>query len=419
TGLVVSMSMSLGGCSSSSAVAEAPAMEGKAEASATLPEVYLTDAARLAEAKARVEAGDPALAPAVAALVELAEESMALPMISVADKPTVPPSGNKNDYVSLSPYWWPNPDTEDGLPYIRRDGEINPERFDYDVNKLGDFGSAVRWLGIAYYFTGDERYAAEAVKRIDHFLIDPETAMTPRMRYGQFVPGVNDGRKYGVIETLRLRWVPDAISLLDGSDAMTDEVMAGAKKWFGDYAKWLNSSAFGVAERDGPNNHGTWAEAQIAYYSAFAGDWDTVREMAERVPARIALQFEPDGQQPEETKRTRALDYTEFNLRGMTELAVLAERVGIDLWSFSTDDGRSIRQGFAFALPYFAQEKEWPYQQIAPPQKKHDEYVQSLRRASIAYGDPRFEEVIATLDGLTNEGLVFANLLIPRPAEAE
>ncbi len=409
------VAVTLAGCLISLPAGGTPADAESVEATAALPEVYLTDAARLAQAKARVEAGDPAVASAMAGLVRLAEEAMGLPMVSIAEKPTVPPSGNKNDYVSLSPYWWPNPDTEDGLPYVRRDGEINPERDLYDVNKLGDFGSAVRWLGIAYYFTGDERYAQEAVKRINHFLIDPETAMTPRMQYGQFVPGVNDGRKYGVIETLRLRWVPDAISLLDGSPAMTPDIMAGAIKWFGDYAQWLNTSEFGTQERDGPNNHGTWAEAQIAYYSAFAADWDTVREMAERVPARIALQFEPDGQQPEETKRTRALDYTEFNLRGMTELAVLAEQVDVDLWSFRTDDGRSIRQGFTFALPYFAQEKQWPYQQIAPPQKKHDEYAQSLRRASIAYGEERFEEVIATLDGLTDEGRVFLDLLIPLP----
>lgn len=384
----------------------------------TLPEVYLTDPARLAAVKARVQADDPTLEPAVTALVRLAENAMELPMVSIAEKPSIPPSGNKNDYVSLSPYWWPNPNTEDGLPYIRRDGEVNPERDLYDVNKLSNFGNAVRWLGFAYYFTGDERYAQEAVERIKHFLIDQETAMTPRMRYAQFIPGVNDGRQYGVIETLRLRWVPDAISVLQGSDAMTADVMAGAKQWFDDYATWLNTSEFGVAERDGVNNHGTWAEAQIAYYSAFAGDWDTVREMAERVPARIALQIEPDGTQPHELKRTLALHYTEFNLRGLTELAVLADRVDVDLWSYTTDDGRSIRGGFAFALPYFAQEEEWPYQQISAPQKKHNTWAQSLRRASIAYDDPRFEDVIATLDGLTGPGRVFLDLLISLPEDS-
>lgn len=388
-----------------------------AQETTDLPEVYITDAQRLADVRARVLAGDEDLKPAVTALTELAEEAMLLPMISVADKPTVPPSGDKNDYVSLSPYWWPNPDTEDGLPYVRRDGEINPERDLYDVNKLGDFGKAVSWLGFAYYFTGDERYAEEAVKRINHFLIDPETRMTPRMLFGQFVPGVNEGRQYGVIETLRLRWVPEAISLLEGSDAMTDQVMAGAKQWFGDYALWLNTSEFGTAERDGPNNHGTWAEAQIAYFSAFAGDWDTVEEMAQRVPARVAYQIEPDGRQPEELERTKALDYSEFNLRALSELAVLAERVEIDLWNYKTEDGRGISTGLHFLVPYLTGEQEWPYEQITPPQKKHDWYVQTLRRASIAYDDPRYEQAIDRLDGLTNAGVVFRDLIISRPTE--
>lgn len=382
-----------------------------------LPEVYITDAQRLADVRARAMAGDEDLQPAIAALIELADEAMQLPMLSIADKPAAPPSGNMNDYVSLSPYWWPNPDTDDGLPYVRRDGEINPERDLYDVNKLGDFGKVVVWTGFAYYFTGDERYAEEAVRRIRHFLIDPATRMTPRMLYGQFIPGVNEGRQYGIIETLRLRWVPEAISMLEGSDAMTDEVMAGAKQWFGDYAQWLNTSEFGTAERDGPNNHGTWAEAQIAYFSAFAGDWETVEEMCDRVPARIAYQIEPDGRQPEELERTKALDYSEFNIRALTELAVLGDQVGVDLWSYETADGRGMSTAFDFLLPYLTGQEEWPYEQISPPQKKHDYYVQTLRRASIAYDDPRYEQAIEQLDGLGNAGLVFRDLMISRPAE--
>ena len=43
---------------------------------------------------------------------------------SVMDKQHVPPSGDKHDYMSLGPYWWPDPDKPDGLPYIRRDGEV-------------------------------------------------------------------------------------------------------------------------------------------------------------------------------------------------------------------------------------------------------------------------------------------------------
>lgn len=381
----------------------------------TMPQVYLTDAPRLALARNRAVAGDEQLEPALEALIGFAEQAIHEPMRSVTEKPNVPDGGTINDYVSLSPYWWPNPETDDGLPYVRRDGEINPERDQYDMPALDTFGKTVRWLGFAYYFTGDQRYADAAVKRIDHFLLNPQTRMTPRMQFGQFIPGVNNGRKYGIIETLRLRWVPDAISLLEGADAMTPQIMADTKQWFGDYARWLNSSEFGIAERDGPNNHGTWATAQIAYYAAFAGDTKTVREMAALIPARIDQQIEPDGSQPEELQRTKALDYTEFNLRGLTEIAVLAQDVGIDLWGFEAEDGGSIRQGFAFALPYFAGEKDWPYQQITPPQKKHDTYAQSLRRCAIAYDDPRFEVAIDQLDGLTTEGRIYLDLIIPLP----
>ena len=282
-----------GGGSRATAVADSPSPH-------TSPQVRVLDADRLVATRVRVMAGDPALRTSMATLTRLADEAIGEPMRSVADKKDLPPSGDKHDYVSLSPYWWPNPDTPDGLPYIRKDGEFNPERDQYDVSKLDVFGKTVTRLSFAYYYTGDERYAEAAVKRLKHFLLDPETRMRPRMQYGQFIPGVNNGRKYGIIETLRLRWVPDAVEMLAGSDALTPEVLDGVRRWFGDYAMWLNTSEFGVAERDGDNNHATWAKAQIANYSAFAGDLDTTREMVELARERLTDQFEPDGTQPEE-----------------------------------------------------------------------------------------------------------------------
>ena len=335
-------------------------------------------------------------------------------MRSVADKKDLPPSGDKHDYVSLSPYWWPNPDTPDGLPYIRKDGEFNPERDQYDVSKLDTFGKTVTRLSFAYYYTGDERYAEAAVKRLDHFLLDPETRMRPRMQYGQFIPGVNNGRKYGIIETLRLRWVPDAVEMLAGSEALTPEVLAGVRGWFGDYATWLNTSEFGVAERDGDNNHATWAKAQIANYSAFAGDLDTTREMVEMARERLTDQFEPDGTQPEELARTRALDYSDFNLRGYSDLATLgADAVDVDLWDYVADDGTSLRKGYDFVLPFITEEKEFPYQQIK--KRKHDRYAEMLRRAAIAYNEPAFEAAIETLT-ITDETRMQLDLMWPLPA---
>lgn len=45
----------------------------------------------------------------------------------VTNKPKPAPSGDLHDYLSIGPYWWPDPSKPDGLPWIRKDGEVNPQ----------------------------------------------------------------------------------------------------------------------------------------------------------------------------------------------------------------------------------------------------------------------------------------------------
>ena len=45
---------------------------------------------------------------------------------SVVEKTLTPATGNKHDYLSLSPYYWPDPTKPNGLPYIIHDGIVNP-----------------------------------------------------------------------------------------------------------------------------------------------------------------------------------------------------------------------------------------------------------------------------------------------------
>src|SRR5437762_13988851 len=94
-----------------------------ARADTASPRVFTWDAHRLALAKGRI-AGD--FKPALEQLRAEAEKALQFTPVSVMDKKLVPDSGDKHDYMSIAPYFWPDPSKPDGLPYIRRDGEVNP-----------------------------------------------------------------------------------------------------------------------------------------------------------------------------------------------------------------------------------------------------------------------------------------------------
>ena len=99
----------------------------KAVAATTAPHTFLLDPEALATTKARVQAGDPEIIPALAGLVTAANAALKAGPYSVTDKLQMPSSGDKHDYLSQAPYYWPDPSKPDGLPYVHRDGEHNPE----------------------------------------------------------------------------------------------------------------------------------------------------------------------------------------------------------------------------------------------------------------------------------------------------
>lgn len=68
--------------------------------------------------------------------------------LSVMMKEKVPASGNKHDYMSQARYYWPDPTKPDGLPYVSRDGESNPELNKLDRNRLGATASRVTTLAL-------------------------------------------------------------------------------------------------------------------------------------------------------------------------------------------------------------------------------------------------------------------------------
>ena len=126
------------------------------------------------KAKNRLQSNNPTVVPVFNKLIRDADHALTSGTFSVVEKELTPPSGDKHDYMSIAPYWWPNPNRSNGLPYVRRDGEINPERDQTsDRKRLDNMVQAVKTLSLGYFFTGREEYAAQATKLLRAWFLDP------------------------------------------------------------------------------------------------------------------------------------------------------------------------------------------------------------------------------------------------------
>jgi hypothetical protein len=379
---------------------------------AAAPRVFLLDGKQLQTVKDRIHGGDASYTKSLAVLIRDADEALGAEPLTVVNKDVAPPSGDKHDYMSQAPYFWPNPDTPDGLPYIRRDGRRNP-----DIKKIPDHGNLgkirdnVETLALAYYFSGDEKYAAKASELLRVWFLDPATRMNPNLQFAQAVPGINTGRGTGIIETAGLTAVVDSIELLAGSKAWTQSDQQGMEKWFDEYLKWLLESRPGRQEAAAKNNHGTYYDMQVASFALFLGKKDLAATVLNDAKTKhIAVQIEPDGRQPLELARTNSWGYSLMNLRGLMSLARLAENVDIDLWNYQTADGRGIRKALDYLLPFAFGREKWQYEQIGR-WSPNGAYA-LLRRAAIKYPDQPYQDLLPKLPELSAESR--ENLLRPK-----
>ena len=147
--------------------------------------------------------------------------------------------------------------------------------------------------------------------------------MNPHLQFGQYIPGINQGRGIGIIETRNLPELLDGVMLISGSPAWTKADEDGLQAWMRAYLTWLLESPHGQEESKNGNNHETWYDVQVAGLALYTGQVDVARRTLEGARARIAAQIEPDGRQPRELERTRSWHYSEFNLAAFMDLATL------------------------------------------------------------------------------------------------
>lgn len=318
-------------------------------------------------------------------------------LYSVMHKKQTPPSGDKHDYMSTGPYWWPDPTKPDGLPYIRKDGEVNPTYHDItDTDELDDMAKDVEHLGIAYFYSNDEKYANFAAKIIKTWFLEVETKMNPNLNFGQSIPGINTGRGIGIIETRGFVNALDGVLLIQNSKSWSKTDHKNLQNWFTEYLYWLTKSQYGIDESNAENNHGTHYDAQIVGFALFTGNNELAKKQLEKTKERIEKQLKADGSQPHELARTASWNYCNMNLGGFFTIAQMAENVGVDLWSFETSNGKSIRKALDWFLPYAKKEKNWEFQQIK--KIENDAIVRHLKIATVKYRNTDYETLVKNFD---------------------
>jgi len=157
------------------------------------PRTFLWESDLLVESKLRVNRGDNDLKPAMETLLSQSsywyKRYLGQDTINILSKPSLPPSGNIRDFYSLGTYFFPNPpvcgnastvgpDNSTCWPWVVvENGLVNPVTFEYDSVPISQVVFAVGNLSLAYWYTGEEKYAEAATGFISDFFLNETTGM--------------------------------------------------------------------------------------------------------------------------------------------------------------------------------------------------------------------------------------------------
>ncbi len=320
---------------------------------------------RINENAEKIKAGNTRLVKAKEVLLKKADQIIEVDTTySVTYKQEKPPSGDLHDFYSLAKYWWPDPKQPQGKPFIRKDGKPYPGRKDIpDSDMLSNLGKDVYKLGLAYYFTGQSKYAEKAKQLLVIFFLNPRTKMNPHFEYAQIIlgKGHSDG---SLVSANPLIEIAEGIQLMQSSTVWSPREIKGIKDWYAAFLNWMLTSKTGQKQRNAKNNIGTYFTVQAATYALFSGQKELAKQILEKdAPQRINDQINADGQLAKELKRAKPWSYVMYDLDAFKLLVEVASKVDLDLWSYQAENGGSIQKAFAWLEPFADGKKKWTYNQ--------------------------------------------------------
>ncbi|NKI76134.1 alginate lyase family protein [Dickeya sp. CFBP 2040] len=345
----------------------------------------------------RTQTAPPQMQLAYQQLLQAADNAMKKADLAVTQKLSIPPGGNRHDYLSLAAYWWPDPRKKDGLPWVRHDGKVNPatKGEQTDAIRLTTFTDRVRVLALAWYFSDRPEYAGKAISMIRTWFLAPETRMNPNLNYAQAIPGRNDGRGAGVLDgRFFATRIVDALVMLRQAPGWGVSDEQQMRQWMTEYLHWLLTSPNGRQEATAKNNHGSWYAVQVAGIAAYLGQLETVKAMVALQRQKLDHQLAVDGSQPEELARTRSFHYSGFNLQAVSLMATVAGMYGDNLWRYRTSQGSSLLSALDFMASYLDESRPWPYKAMGRERRESSSLIPLMLQAERAIGASRYQVVI-------------------------
>ena len=340
-------------------------------------------------------------------------------------------TGGPHDFFSEGDYWWPDPTNPNG-PYVRRDGESNPDNFVEHRRALMRLSVEMPALTAAWRLTNEARYAEHARRHLRAWFVDPATRMNPNLQYAQAIRGVTTGRGTGIIDTIHLVEVARAIDVLRRGGALPEPAFQAIRAWFVDDVRWMTTHPNGIEERDAKNNHGTCWVMQVAAFASLSGDRESLAMCRTRFKdVLIPTQMAADGSFPLELERTKPYGYSLFNLDAMATICRIVDgpadrlRQGSggqeagrhvpDLWTFQLADGRGMRRALAFMAPFIADKPLWNRPRDVQYFDQWPMRHPALLFGGLALGEPRYVDLWKTLKADSDVEEVVRNFFIRQP----
>lgn len=351
-----------------------------------------------------------------ARILRLAAQWLPAKPDTITAHPSSKSPGTIHDFFSEADYFWPNPANPTG-PYKEIDGKSNPDNFLDHRKAMIRMSLAVPALTAAYLLTRKRAYANAAAAHLLAWFVNPDTRMNPNLQFSQGFHGGPTGRSYGIIDTLHLVEPARAAQLLKPIIAPAD--YAALQQWFRDYLAWMQTSAFGIKERDAANNHSTCWALQASEFARLAADDATRAAIRDRwLTKQLPDQMAANGSFPRELTRTKPFGYSIFNFDAAACLCQSVDATG-ELLRYAIPDGPKAGAGLCkaaeFLAPYLADKSTWPYPHDVQHWKSWPVRSPGLLFCGLACNKPAYLTLWRHLDPDPTDPEVIRNYPIRQP----